>query len=278
MSQLAQGIATAATSQGGRPGTAGSPSRFPGARNLSQYFNFNSTGGASSNIFPVNGGNVLLQNGPSSSPVPAQSGIVTGSGQDLVVSTQSQQEHSFTTSSVANFRRSPRGSGGAKGSSSSVVAASGGSRGVNTSGVVCLVLEYLAGGSLQAASESGVLHDRQGVVDLQALWPLLVDVARGMAALHAMGVCHGGECGRASGQRVGWKCRDGYPSGGSLSVTMQSAGVVLAQGAALGNSHHQIGKLRHLASDLFSQQSSTLLSNLSGGFGLFAQESGIVGH
>ena len=59
-------------------------------------------------------------------------------------------------------------------------------------GVVCLVLEYLAGGSLLTALEAGQLSDATGMVTLEVLWPLLMDVSRGMAALHAMGVCHGG--------------------------------------------------------------------------------------
>ena len=64
--------------------------------------------------------------------------------------------------------------------------------------MVCLVLEFLEGGSLWDAMEAGVFIDAAGTVDLVLLWPLLTDVARGMAALHAMGVCHGGE-GRGGG-------------------------------------------------------------------------------
>ena len=60
-------------------------------------------------------------------------------------------------------------------------------------GVVCLVLEYCEGGSLLDVQEAGVLLGPCGLVDMNLVWPLLMDVARGMAALHAMGVCHGGE-------------------------------------------------------------------------------------
>ena len=60
------------------------------------------------------------------------------------------------------------------------------------SGVVCLVMEFLGGGSLQEAAGMDALYEDDGGVNFLVLWPLLVDVARGMGALHAMGMCHGG--------------------------------------------------------------------------------------
>jgi hypothetical protein len=80
--------------------------------------------------------------------------------------------------------------------SSGLVARSGSAS--RPAGVVCLVLEYCGGGSLLDAQEAGVLSGPCGLVDLNMLWPLLMDVARGMAALHALGVCHGGKSGKGS--------------------------------------------------------------------------------
>jgi serine/threonine protein kinase len=71
-------------------------------------------------------------------------------------------------------------------------------------GVVCLVLEYVAGGSLLTALEAGHLSDASGVVKLEVLWPILMDISRGMAALHAMGVCHGGKRGTITSLASQW--------------------------------------------------------------------------
>jgi hypothetical protein len=177
---------TSSSSQPPQAGSAGSPTPYTGAGNLGHYFFPSSSRGGSNNILPINGAKGQLP-ATNSGPMPVVSSNGSNSA-DPLMGTQSQQDLSVPTSnSLPNMKQSPlQASAAAKGSS---VKGCGGS---GSAGVVCLVLEYLDGGSLQSASDSGVLHDREGVVDLLALWPLLVDVVQGMVALHAMGVCHGG--------------------------------------------------------------------------------------
>ena len=96
-------------------------------------------------------------------------------------------------SSTPQVQAVQRSSGGGGAPQRGPAAAAAGAAGAAAgSGVVCLVMEFLGGGSLQEAADMDALYEDDGGVDFLVLWPLLVDVARGMGALHAMGMCHGG--------------------------------------------------------------------------------------